>query len=369
MKRISHLTIVLILIIYGESCSKLEYSKPLHKNMIDAVFASGVIFYYDDYNVVSNTTGYLKKILKRQGDSVEIGERLYVVANIISASQVIIAELNYKDAVTKVLPHSPTLRQKQQQVAMALKQLNKDSIDYARNLRLFKANTISKLDLENSEIQYQNSLSDYIIQQNALAETIEYLYLNRSTSAKQLDIQKQSDIYNFISAEIDGVIADLYLNEGDLVTPGVTIAKISGGKVKAKLYIDESDINRIKPGQKVLVSLNTAVDSILEAVVTKIYPTFDILNQAFVVEADFVPVPHNVYLFTQTQLQANIIISEKKEALIIPTMCLIQGNSVKVKGDKTLRQVVTGIKNESWVEILSGISEEDLLENPKKDKQ
>jgi multidrug efflux pump subunit AcrA (membrane-fusion protein) len=286
-------------------------------------------------------------------------------ANIITASQVDIAELNYLDAVTKYTPNSPTLMQKKEQVILAQKQLKKDSIDYARNKRLFKANAISALDLENSEIQYQTSHSNYIVQKNSLAETLEDLNLTRRSTQKQLDIQKQSDAYNDLVSGIKGTLAELNLNEGDLVTTGTVIAKITGGKPKAKLYIDETDINRVKLEQKVLVSLNTRADTSIEARVTRIYPSFDITDQAFVAEADFTNPPPGIYLFTQTQLQANIIIGTHKHALIIPTNCIVK-NTVQVKGEKEPRQVKTGIVNGTWTEILSGISDNDKLVVPKK---
>lgn len=366
MKKLVQSPVLLLLVVAVASCHKNEYTKPQRKDIVDAVFASGRVYYYDEYSVVSNTDGYLKKVLKRQGDSVKAGDTLYLVFNTITESQVKIAELNYADAITKYSGSSPTLKQKKEQVALANKQLKKDSMDYARNKRLLQVNAISKLDFENSEIQYQTSLSNYIIQKNSLAETIENLDLTRHSSKKQLEIQQQSDAYNFLTAGIDGVIAELYLNEGDLVTTGVSIAKITGGQVKAKLYIDEVDINNVKVGQQVLISLNTYTQKSLNAKVVKLYPSFDTQDQAFVAEANFIDVPEDVYLFTQTQLQANIIIAEKKQALVIPTAYLVDGRHVMLKGSKEQRQVAVGIKNAMWVEILSGITEADELMRPKK---
>jgi len=358
MKKLIYLFSTVFLIINLSSCN--DYAKPERKDVIDAVFASGNVFYFDEYNVLGNTDGYIKKILKRQGDSVKAGDKVFLVTNIITASQVEIAELNYQDAITKYAPNSPTLMQKQEQVILAQKQLKKDSIDYARNKRLFQVKAIAAIDLENSEIQYQTSLSNYIVQKNALAEMLENLDLTLRSNRKQLDIQKQSDAYNYLTSGIDGILAELDLNEGDLVTTGAVIAKITGGKPKAKLYVNEVDVNRVKLGQKVLVSLNTMPDQNIEARVTRIYPSFDINDQAFVMEADFVHPPADIYLFTQTQLQANIIIETHKNALVIPTNCLMK-NMVQVKGEKKLRPVKTGIVSGTWTEILSGINDNDKL--------
>ena len=360
MKKIIYWFSIVPLLINFSSCRNQEYAKPERKDVIDAVFASGNVFYFNEYNVVSNTDGYIRKILKRQGDSVTAGDSIFLIANVIAASQVEIAELNYEDARIKHLPNSPTLMQKREQVILAQKQLQKDSMDYARNKRLFQAKAISALDLENSEIQYQTSRSNYVVQKNSLAEMVEDLELTLRSNQKQLDIERQNEAYNYLTAGINGVLAELDLNEGDLVTAGTIIAKVTGGQAKAKLFVNEVDINRVKLGQKALVSLNTMPDKNLEANITRIYPSFDMNDQAFVVEADFVNIPAGIYLFTQTQLQANIIVDEHKDALVIPTNCLKDGK-VQVKGEKELRTIKTGIVNGMWTEILDGITENDEL--------
>jgi len=360
MKKIIYWFSIVPLLINFSSCNKKEYAKPERKDVIDAVFASGNVFYFNEYNIVSNTDGYIQKILKRQGDSINAGDSIFLISNVIASSQVEIAELNVKDAQIKSSPNSPTLIQKREQVILAQKQLQKDSVDYARNKRLFQSRAISALDLENSEIQYQTSQSNYVVQKNALKEMLEELNLTLHNYEKQLEIERQNEAYNYLTSGINGVLAELGLNEGDLVTAGTIIAKIAGGQAKAKLFVNEVDINRVKLGQKALVSLNTMPDKNLAAKVTRIYPSFDMGDQAFVVEADFTDIPAGIYLFTQTQLQANIIVDEHKNALVIPTNCL-KGNQVQVKGEKELRTVKTGIVNGMWTEILDGITENDKL--------
>lgn len=364
MKAIPTICIALFAGFLFAACHKAEYVSPERRDLTDVVFASGNIFYFNEYNVVSNTDGYIRKILKRQNDSVKVDDVLFIVNNTITASQVKIAELNYADALAKVSPQSPTLRQKEEQVALALKQMRKDSVDYERNKRLLRDNAVSVSNLEDAEIRYQTSRSNYIVARNALAEEMTSLRLNYNNTKKQLDIQIQNDRYNYLTSGIDGVLAILNLNEGDLVTTGVVIGKVTGGTPRAKLFVDEIDINRIRLNQKVLVSLNTMTDSALTAVVSKIYPSFDLQNQAFVVEATFVEPSEEVYLFTQTQLQANIVIGEHKQSLVIPTRCLVNG-FVEVKGEREPRKVKTGIVNDLWTEVLSGLSEKEILIVPK----
>ena len=61
-----------------------------------------------------------------------------------------------------------------------------------------------------------------------------------------------------------------------------------------------------------------------------------------------------------TQLQANVIISEKNNLLVIPKNYLDYGNKVNVK-DKGQIIVETGFISTEWVEIKSGIDENTII--------
>ena len=78
------------------------------------------------------------------------------------------------------------------------------------------------------------------------------------------------------------------------------------------------------------------------------------------VEASFASDP--LEIFHNTQLQANIIIDQKQKALVIPPQFLIYDDSVRIKGEG-LRHVQVGLRNDDWVEILSGIDKTAVLQS------
>src|SRR6202000_1742923 len=112
-----------------------------------------------------------------------------------------------------------------------------------------------------------------------------------------------------------------------------------------------------------LISLNSSKDQVLKATITKIYPSFDTTQQAFIVEAEFKDNPG--ILRNGTQLQCNIIIQEKKNVLVIPTYALINGDYVLLKDHKEKTSVKTGIRTLEWTEILSGLTDKDVITTPK----
>ena len=67
-----------------------------------------------------------------------------------------------------------------------------------------------------------------------------------------------------------------------------------------------------------------------------------------------------------TQLQSNILIGENKHALVIPSSCLLPGDSVMLAVDHRRIPVSTGIKTLEWVQILGGLdaSQSILTINP-----
>ena len=144
---------------------------------------------------------------------------------------------------------------------------------------------------------------------------------------------------------------------------GEVVAKIGGGKMLAKLYIAEEDIREIDLNQSVMISLNTDEEQYYEGVVSKIYPSFDEIEQSFIVEASFKSQPPSLY--HNTQLQANIIIDERQDAMVIPTQFLAGEDSVMTKKGG-LQFVKVGIRSDQWVEILDGINNDDILQKPKR---
>lgn len=56
-------------------------------------------------------------------------------------------------------------------------------------------------------------------------------------------------------------------------------------------------------------------------------------------------------------VEANIIISEKKNTLVIPREFLIDGNKVKIKDKEELTEIVKGAEDLEFIEIISGIDE------------
>ena len=68
-----------------------------------------------------------------------------------------------------------------------------------------------------------------------------------------------------------------------------------------------------------------------------------------------------VQLYTGMSAEANILISEKKNALVIPKEFVRNGNQVRLKGEDQPRTIRKGIEDLQFIEVLEGLSEQDIL--------
>ena len=357
IKYTRYLGLVFMVVLF--SCRKSEEARVQRKDIIDAVFASGNIINTNEYLVEANTDGYLEQSFVSEGDTAFKSKPLFRLSNLVQVSQVANAAVNYDYAKIKSAANAPQIEQVKVQIVQAKQQCSTDSINFGRYQRLLKTQAVSQVDYDKVKLQFESDKDNIKVLEHQLADLQLNLALNRENAKSQLAIQEQNYRYNYLSAAINGVVLSVSKKQGDYVKKGDIIARIGAGKLLAKLFISEDDIDRVKLGQSLLISLNTDKLKSYKAILTKIYPSFDTDQQSFIAEASFTEMP--AILKANTQLQANIIVTEKKNTLVIPTNYLDKNHQVELKeGDKKV-EVQTGISNLDWTEIISGLQENDRI--------
>jgi multidrug efflux pump subunit AcrA (membrane-fusion protein) len=200
-----------------------------------------------------------------------------------------------------------------------------------------------------------------------LAKLENDLKFNLENAQNQMQLnQKQLEDY-VIKSFISGMVLETYKEEGETVRRGEVLALLADPKkVYLRLEVDELDIEKVKIGQPVLVKLDVYRDALFKARVSKIYYRLNKQNQSFRVDAEFEgEVPQR---FLGLTAEANIVIQEKKNALVVPKTYLLGKDSLLVWNAEhqsaEARRIEKGIENFEWVEILSGISEKNTLLKP-----
>ena len=357
-------TLKLITLFLGISClvscgGKTGELKPCRKNITETVFASGVLVPENQYNLTAQSEGYLIQLNFMEGDTVKTGSILAVIDNKQNNYNAESADALLAIASKNTLPAAPALKQTEANIEIAKLRLQEDGLQADRYKKLYEAKSVSKLEYENARLAYDNSKAN-------LAALEENYKLLKQQADQQLIIQKsQKDINNFfqvnneIKAVVGGKVFQKLKQTGDYVKKGDVIAVI--GKqddIYAKLSIDETNIAKIKLGQKVIVQLNTDKEKNYNGIVTEIYPAFDDQAQSFYCKVKFTDAMD--FRISGTQLQANIVISKQDNLLVIPKDYLDYGNKVNVKGKGPV-VVETGFISTDWVEIKNGIDENTVI--------
>jgi multidrug efflux pump subunit AcrA (membrane-fusion protein) len=149
---------------------------------------------------------------------------------------------------------------------------------------------------------------------------------------------------------------------GEAVTPQTPLALLgAAGQFVLEMQVDEADIGRVRPGQAVLVSLDSYPGQVFPAQVSRVVPVMHPASKTFTVEAAFRRSPPRLY--PNLSFEANIILQTKARALLIPRRLLVNDSTVLNAQGKPVR-VKTGLRDYQQVEILAGLTAADELQAP-----
>lgn len=358
--KINKLNIPIVLFALAlSSCNRTQETLPQRKDIVDVVFASGSIIMENNYLITSQAEGILSESYVSEGDSVKNDEVLFRIQNDAQEALEQSSAANYQYAESNTDKYSPVWKKLQLQHNQLSDQLINDSVQYERYKKLYETHAVSKAELDKMELVYKKTKSDLLQLESTMADTKKTLALETMNAKAGYLTQQTANNQYVLKSQYNGVVLSAPKIPGELVKRGETIAQIGAGKYLAKLLISESDINKVRVGQEVMIELNTDKNNACSALITKVYPAFDLTEQSFVAEAEFTVFAPD--LRVGTQLQANIVVGESKNALVIPSEYIAEDNTVIDAKSNQVLVVKTGIRTPEWVEITAGINDSAKL--------
>ncbi len=360
LSRLSSYSFLALTLLLG-ACQETETTLPVRKTLEDAVFASGYMEQENIYTVSAKADGILLSFPILEGDSVQKGDLIAVIENDIQHNQLQDAMVVHQDAIADASPDSPQLQHLQTQIEQAKKQLAFDQENYARYQKLRATNSISQLEFEKIKLQSQNAQSNLEALEKNYEDVENSLQLNQKRSLVQVNTQRTLLQDYKLRTGQSGQVIQVFKKQGELVRKGEAIARISSGAYLIKLFVAEDDITKVDLNQSVAVHINTYPNRVFTARVTKIYPGFDEAEQSYIVEAQFNQLPDK--MFSGTQLQANIEVGRRENVLVIPSDYVVKGSIVRLETGEE-KQIETGNKDNLITEVVSGLTEEDVLIKP-----
>ncbi len=318
-----------------KNSSNIQTETVKRRNISSSVLATGIIkpMVGAEVRVGSQASGTVKHLYVNIGDMVKKGQ--------------ILAELD---------PAELQAVYNQSKAAMENARANYEyaKLDLKRQRSLLKQNFISQNQLDLAEKSFE-------INKAKLKQAVANL--------AYADVQLS---YTKIIAPISGVIASVSTQEGETVTSRFSaptfVTIINLNKLEVWAYVDETDIGRIKVGQRSAFTVDTYPNTDFEGEVTAIYPKAVIQDNV----VDYVSIIKitnfkDKILRPEMTATVKILLKTRKNVLAIPRKAVHnQGGEsfVTVLNGATVenRKVNLGWESDGYFEVLSGLKEGEKIE-------
>ncbi|QQS38853.1 efflux RND transporter periplasmic adaptor subunit [Candidatus Woesebacteria bacterium] len=350
-------------------------------NLISTISATGTITSGNYTNVTTKTSGVVSKVYVVNGDTVAKGQKIAEVnlddyakerqstawVAYLEAQENYLEVLNGKSLADIAMWNA---RQEVLDAQEALDDMTSDNTNpltrevYTDNERMIITKTLDqkRLAFSVAESRYKNSDAD-IVSANAKIVTALKDYQENSAT---------------IIAPSDGVITDLALAEGIIVSAstststtngativeGQTAAKISNpkGQLIATVNLTEIDIVNVKANQKVNLTLDAYEDKSFTGKVLAVITSGSVSSGVTSYPVSVLIDPVSLEIYPNMAVNAEIITGISTGKIVVPLTAVQTTNGqgiVQVLEESGVKDVVveTGLENDTHIEILTGLAE------------
>ncbi|MFN2189825.1 MAG: efflux RND transporter periplasmic adaptor subunit [Candidatus Promineifilaceae bacterium] len=174
-----------------------------------------------------------------------------------------------------------------------------------------------------------------------------------------------------VIAPMNGRVANVLVNAGEQASPGApAVNMVNEEAFHIEVSVDEIDIDQIAVGQEVDITLDALPDTIVTGTIAEIAPTaatsgVGIVTYLVTINLD----SEDVTLRPGMTANASIVVEQINDVLIIPNWAIRldretgQSFVFKMNSDGTVEEIVveTGLRNEQFSQVLSGLKEGDVV--------
>jgi HlyD family secretion protein len=354
------LKLSLLVLLFSSCGDKQENTKPIQETITELVYASGIVKSKNQYKVFSLANGLIDRLLVNEGDVVKKGDGIIRLINTT-------AELNADNAklsadYASITTNAEKLDEQRISIELAKTKLENDNLLLQKQENLWAQQVGTQNDLLQKQLTSKTSANSYHTAQLRYRELQKQINFQSKQAQKNVELSQKIKNDYTIKSDVDGKVYQLPMRKGEMVNTLNPVAVIGDDSdFLLELQVDEYDINRVKLGQKIALSMDSYKGQVFECLVTKINPIMNEKIKSFTIEANFVKLPQTLYPFLTCE--ANIIIQQKQNAITIPRSYLMEGYFVMLEKEKKVK-VKTGLKDYQKVEIVSGITKNDIIFKP-----
>lgn len=327
--------------------------------------------------VSAKVSGTVNHLAKHNGDRVDQGELILSLDNTDIEATVAqaAAAVQVAEANVEKIKKGPETEEKaaaeekvhQAEIAVEAARTNLD-----RTKKLFENGVVSLKESENAQHEYDLAMSRLAAaEQNLLllkrsptpeAVAVADAELNQARTSYQTALSKRNDAR--VISPVSGYISGLVIKEGEFLAAGTPFAVIENPNAfHITVRVSESDIHFVRLGDNVTVKFPTLQLS-TTGVVDEVSPSADPRTGLFPVKLTI----ENRDGQVKPGMVANVIIPLERHgsALVVPTNAVINDKGdtyvyVVEKGVARKRKVNTGIRSEQYIEIIDGLSVDEVV--------
>jgi HlyD family secretion protein len=170
-----------------------------------------------------------------------------------------------------------------------------------------------------------------------------------------------------VRAPFDGIVYSLPVHQGGYVNPGDLVLQVADlSKVLVRAFVDEPDVARLAPGQRIQVTWDAMPGRTWEGTLTTVPTTLRLHGTRNVGETTCVVDNDDRKLLPNVNVGVSIVTAEHKDALAVPREAVRQDDSKPylfqiVDNELRRRDIATSISSLTLVEITSGVPEKALV--------
>ena len=338
-----------------------------------SVSGSGILEASENMNIVSKVGGTIIWIIG-EGKRVKKGDILAKIDPYdyqLAYSQ---AQLNYNSAKLRYEQAVMTLENQRKQSQQDLKnaQVNRDNAymeyqrlkkQYENSQSLYKIGAISLDQLESDKNSYEKARNNYE-QAELNLETVKLTSYSKVKQAeKDLESAKisleqaklnlenaENNLSNtVIKAPFSGIVSNVSTKVGQIVPSNyILLSLIDIKNLELNLEIDETEIEKVKVGLPVRITLDAFPDEEFKGKVKSISPTARLVNNIAIFDVKVILPNPNEKLKPGMTADAEIILMERKNVLLIPL------KAVKKAGRRSYVEVVNNEGKKDLVRVTLG---------------
>ena len=346
-------------------------------NIRSLISTNGKIEPIQNFEAHSPVSTTVKRILVKEGQQVKRGQLLMQLddADARSGAAKAIAQLRGAQADIHAVTHGGT-REEVLTTDAQLVKARADRDNAKRNLdalqRLQKDGAASAGEVRAAEAEYNTAQANVNLLEQKLKARYsqpEVVKVEAQKSEAQAAYDAAQDILNKsnIRAPFDGIVYALPVQQGNYVAPGqLLLQEADLGKVRLRAFVDEPDVGRLAPGQKIEVKWDGLPGRIWKSSLTAVPSTIELFGTRNVGEITTQLDNSDFKLLPNINVTVEVITAEHENVLIAPREAVRMDASkpyvYRIADDELhRREVQTSLSNLTQVEVNGGLNDKDLL--------